>query len=307
MAKYDITQIKGVIPALLTFFDGQENLDDACTRDMLDFMMEKGADGFYLTGSTGACFTMTMEERMHVVETVINHVNGRKPIIVHVGDIGTKKSIELAKQAEKAGADAISSVPPFYWRFSKDDIFHYYKDISESVSIPMVVYNIVLAGIMDQDLICRIASLENVRGLKYTARDHDEMGCLKEILGKDFMIYSGCDEMGFSGLCSGADGLIGSFYNVIPDVYKGIEAAVKASDIKKGMRLQKMADEFIFACLKYDFPSVLHNVMCWRGLSAGHTRRPFRNYADSELDGLKKELAAIREKYGAEELADFHF
>ena len=171
----------------------------------------------------------------------------------------------------------------------------------------MVVYNIVLAGIMDQDLICRIASLENVRGLKYTARDHDEMGCLKEILGKDFMIYSGCDEMGFSGLCSGADGLIGSFYNVIPDVYKGIEAAVKASDIKKGMRLQKMADEFIFACLKYDFPSVLHNVMCWRGLSAGHTRRPFRNYADSELDGLKKELAAIREKYGAEELADFHF
>ena len=269
--------------------------------------MEKGADGFYLTGSTGACFTMTMEERMHVVETVINHVNGRKPIIVHVGDIGTKKSIELAKQAEKAGADAISSVPPFYWRFSKDDIFHYYKDISESVSIPMVVYNIVLAGIMDQDLICRIASLENVRGLKYTARDHDEMGYLKEILGKDFMIYSGCDEMGFSGLCSGADGLIGSFYNVIPDVYKGIEAAVKASDIKKGMRLQKMADEFIFACLKYDFPSVLHNVMCWRGLSAGHTRRPFRNYADSELDGLKKELAAIREKYGAEELADFHF
>ena len=252
-------------------------------------------------------FTMTMEERMHVVETVINHVNGRKPIIVHVGDIGTKKSIELAKQAEKAGADAISSVPPFYWRFSKDDIFHYYKDISESVSIPMVVYNIVLAGIMDRDLICRIASLENVRGLKYTARDHDEMGYLKEILGKDFMIYSGCDEMGFSGLCSGADGLIGSFYNVIPDVYKGIEAAVKASDIKKGMRLQKMADEFIFACLKYDFPSVLHNVMCWRGLSAGHTRRPFRNYADSELDGLKKELAAIREKYGAEELADFHF
>ena len=82
---------------------------------------------------------------------------------------------------------------------------------------------------------------------------------------------------------------------------------MKASDIKKGMRLQKMADEFIFACLKYDFPSVLHNVMCWRGLSAGHTRRPFRNYADSELDGLKKELAAIREKYGAEELADFHF
>ena len=305
MKRYDITEIKGVIPANLTFFDENENVDDRRTREMLDFMMENGADGFYLTGSTGACFTMTMEERMHVVETVINHVNGRRPVIVHVGDIGTKKSIELAKQAQKAGADAISSVPPFYWKFSKDDIFSYYRDLSESVDIPMVVYNIVLAGIMDMDLLLRIASLENVKGLKYTARSHDEMGYLKEKLGQAFMIYSGCDEMAFFCFCFGADGIIGSFYNVIPDIYKKIYEAYQKSDIAEGIRLQKIADEFIFAALKYDFPAVTHSLMRWRGLDAGYIRRPFYNYKEEELTGLKEAIREIRDRLGAKELDVF--
>lgn len=305
MGKYDITEIKGVIPALMTFFDSKEEVDDGCTRAMLDFMMENGADGFYLTGSTGECFTMTMKERMHVVETVIDHVDGKVPVIVHVGDIGTKKSIELAKQAEAAGADAISSVPPFYWKFRKEDIYGYYRDLSESVEIPLVVYNIVLAGMMDMELILKIAGLPHVKGLKYTARSHDEMGYLKEKLGPDFMIYSGCDEMAFSGLCAGADGVIGSFYNAIPDLYQKITAAVKESNIKEGMRLQKLADEFIFACLKYDFPSILHNVMNWRGLESGYSRRPFYNYKEEELTELKKELRALRERYQAAELDCF--
>ena len=112
MANYDITEIKGVIPATMTFFDENENVDEKRTRDMTEFMLQAGADGFYLTGSTGECFTMTLEERKQVVEIVIDQVKGRCPVIVHVGDIGTRKSIELAKPAQAAGADAIFSVPP---------------------------------------------------------------------------------------------------------------------------------------------------------------------------------------------------
>ncbi|MFR8547570.1 MAG: dihydrodipicolinate synthase family protein [Lachnospiraceae bacterium] len=305
MKHYDVTEIKGVIPANLTIFDEKENLDDSRTKEVLDFLLDHDADGFYLTGSTGACFTMTMEERMHTVETVINHVNGRKPVIVHVGDIGTKKSIELAKQAEKAGADAISSVPPFYWKFSQDDIFSYYRDISESVDLPMIVYNIALAGIMDEGLLQRIAQLDHVKGLKYTARSHDEMGFLKEKLGKDFMIYSGCDEMALSGFCFGADGIIGSFYNVIPDIYKKIENSFREGNMPEAIRLQKMADEFIFACLKYDFPSVLHNLLRWRGVDGGYIRRPFCNYEEDDLQALKEAIREIRDRLGAKELDVF--
>lgn len=305
MSKFAMTDIKGVIPAMLSFFNQEENLDLSCTERMVDFMIDHGADGFYLTGSTGACFTMTAEERNAVVKTVVQKVNGRVPVIVHVGDIGTKKSIELAKYAYEAGADAISSVPPFYWKFSKEDIYRYYKDIAEETPLPMVVYNIQLAGLMDMDLILRLTDLPHVQGLKYTARSHDEMGYLKEKLGKDFMIYSGCDEMAFSGLCAGADGIIGSFYNLFPDLYKKILKKVQESDIQGGMKLQKIADEVIFAALKYDFPSVLHGMMQWRGLEAGYSRRPFYTYKAEELSALKEELVKIKEKYQTTELDIF--
>lgn len=307
MDKFEITQIKGIIPAMLSFFDENENLDLECTKNMTEFMLEHGADGFYLTGSTGECFTMTMEERNLIVDTVVKQVDKRVPVIVHVGDIGTKKSIELARHAYEAGADAISSVPPFYWKFSPDNIYNYYKEVSEATPLPMIVYNIQLAGIMDKNLLLKIAGLPNVKGLKYTARSHDEMGSLKGILGEDFMIYSGCDEMGFSGLCSGADGLIGSFYNLFPDLYKEIYHKVEVSDIPGGMRLQRIADEVIFAALKYDFPSVMRNMIGWRGYQAGYSRKPFSNYKDDELSELKKEILDIKAKFDAKELDMFKF
>ncbi len=305
MSKYDLTEIRGLIPASMSVFDERENVDKARLKKVLDFQLANGVDAFYLTGSTGVCFTMTGEERMQIVETVIDHVAGRKPVIVHVGDIGTKKSVELAKAAEKAGADAISSVPPFYWHFSGEDIYDYYRDVSSAVDIPMVVYNIALAGIMDKDLVLKIAGLDNVKGLKFTARNHDEMGYLKTVLGKDFMIYSGCDEMALSGLTFGADGIIGSFYNVIPDIYSKLLDAYAAGDMKEAVRIQKMADEFIFAAIKYDYISAMHTMLRWRGVDAGYSRRPFRRYTDEDLEGLKKDIRDIRDRLDAKELDVF--
>lgn len=305
MKRYNITEMKGVIPATLTFFDENELVDERRTRDMIEFMIGTGVDGFYLTGSTGMCFTMTLEERKRVVEIVVDQVQGRVPIIVHVGDIGTKKSIELAQHAEQVGADAISSVPPFYWKFGAENIYQYYKEIAEATSLPLIVYNIQLAGIMDKELLLRLAQIENVKGLKYTARSHDELGQLKDMLGSDFMIYSGCDEMAFSGLAFGADGIIGSFYNVIPELFISIRRYFKENKIEEGIKLQKIANEFIFACLDYDFPSCLYQVLRWRNRDAGYGRKPFLRYNDEQLKKLKDRLKEIQIKYDIEELRMF--
>ncbi len=297
MAKFSMTQMTGVIPAMITLFDEHENVDVKRTREMTEFLIARGADGLYLTGSTGEGFLMDHEERKLVVETVVDQVAGRIPVIVHIGDIGTRKSIELAKHAEAAGADAVSSVPPFYWKFSNDDIFNYYKDISEATSLPMVIYSVPLAGSMGMDLIKRIAQLPNVKGLKFTGREHDQMACLKQDLGEDFIIYSGCDEMAMSGLAVGADGIIGSFYNVMPELFKKIFAAVKGNDIKAARRLQQIGTAIILECVKYDYLALMRNMIGWQGVDAGYSRRPFRNYDDSELDALKAYLLSVRDKY----------
>lgn len=110
-------------------------------------------------------------------------------------DIFSRLSIDLAKHAYEKGADAISSVPPFYWRFDNESIFQYYKEISESTQLPMIVYNVPLAGLMGIDMIYKLAEIDNVKGIKYTATNHFEINLIKDNLGKDFMLYSGSDEM----------------------------------------------------------------------------------------------------------------
>ena len=305
MSNFKISEIKGVIAAMITLFDENENVDVKRTEALVDFLIDKGIDGFYLTGSTGEGFLMTGEERKLVVETVINRVAGRKPVIVHVGDIGTKKSIDLAHHAYEAGADAVSSVPPFYWKFNAEDIYNYYKDISEATPLPMIIYNVPLAGLMGTDLLLKLSELENIKGLKFTGKDHDQMSHLKEVLGKDFMIYSGCDEMAFSGLSVGTDGIIGSFYNVMPELFKSIYSCVENGNLKEGVRLQKIATEIILEAVKYDYLALMRNMISWQGVDAGYSRRPFRNYKDAELDDFKEKMRAIRSRYNVIDEVDF--
>lgn len=302
MANFEIKQIKGVIAAMITLFDENENVDIKRTQELVEFLIKQGIDGFYLTGSTGEGFLMTGEERRLVVETVINQVAGRKPVVVHVGDIGTKKSIALAQHAYEAGADAISSVPPFYWKFSETDIYNYYSDISQATPLPMIVYNVPLAGLMGTELLLRLAKLPNVKGLKFTGKDHDQMSHLKDLLGKDFIVYSGCDEMAFSGLSVGTDGIIGSFYNVMPELFIKLYSAVQAGDMKAATRLQKIGTEIILECIKYDYLALMRNMLAWQGIDAGYSRRPFTNYKDAELGELKEKLLAIKQKYNVSEV-----
>ena len=119
-------------------------MDEEKTRNLVEYLLDIGVDGFYLTGSTGEGFLMDETERKKVVEVVIDQVKDRVPVIVHVGAISTKISVELAKHAYEAGAAAVSSVPPFYYKFSFDEIYNYYKDISDATPLPLIIYSIPL-------------------------------------------------------------------------------------------------------------------------------------------------------------------
>lgn len=298
-----LDRLGGVIPALLTCFDTNENFDEQCQRSVVRFLLSKGVDGLYLTGSTGETFLMDGEERKKVVEVVSDEVAGRVPIIVHVGDIGTKKSIKLAEHAYEHGAAAISSVPPFYWKFSSEEVYRYYQELSGSVPLPMIVYNVALAGAVDFDQIKCLASLNQVEGIKYTASTHHEILRIKEEIGKDFKVYSGSDEMALSGLAYGSDGLIGSFYNVIPELFIGLYNAYKRDDWEQAKLLQRQADAIIFGVLKYPMHASMKCMLSWIGIDAGTVRKPFSSLDGEAEKNLKKELRIIRDAYSIKDVA----
>lgn len=270
-----IRHITGVIPAMLSTFDEQENLDLKRSGVLVEHLIASGVHGLYITGSTGEGFLMTIEERKLFAQEVVKRVNNRIPVIVHVGAISTKLSIELAQHAQDIGADAISSVPPFYYSYSSDEIFRYYQDICRSVSLPMIVYNIALAGLMSNDLVLRLSTIEGVCGLKFTGTQHHDMALLKEQLGDDFMVYSGCDEMATQGLLAGSDGVIGSFYNLIPDVFLKIYQLCQKGNYTEAIKIQRHASRFILEAVRYGHFGVIKQLLTDSGVDVGPVRRPF--------------------------------
>ena len=135
---------------------------------------------------------------------------------------------------------------------------------------------------------------------------HYMMGRIKDHLGKDFMVYSGCDEMAFSGLAFGASGIIGSFYNCIPELYLKIYDAFKKSDIKTAMKYQAIADEFIFETLKYKGISAIYELMKLRGIDAGNPIRPFVISTAENAEAMKEDLRRIRDEFKTNELDIFN-
>lgn len=298
MSTYSIRDFKGVIPAVLTVFDKDENLDEQATREFIRYLLTFDIGGLYLTGSTGEGFLMTAEERKRVVEVVMSEVNGKVPVVVHVGAISTKISIDLAQHAEKYGADGVSSVPPFYWRFSEAQIIQYYKDIAESTSLPMIVYNIPLAGLMSIQTIEKLSKLKNVAGVKYTASTLYEVTQIKDACGQDFLIYGGSDEMASSNIALNVDGIIGSFYNMIPDLFIDIHNAVKASDLPKANELQANGLRIIMNILAHgSMTAAMKACLRHAGVNAGYARRPFNNFtAEQELD-IVSSLLELQKRY----------
>ena len=214
----DIRDFKGVIPAVLSVFDKDENLDEQGTRELIRHLLSYDIGGLYITGSTGETFLMDSEERKRQVEIVMEEVGDKVPVVVHVGAMSTRATIELAKHAEKWGAAGVSSVPPFYFKYNGEQIYQYYKDVAEATSLPMIVYNIPLAGMMTVDQIIRLSEIDNVKGVKYTGTALYEVMQIRDGCKEGFQIYGGCDELGSSNISLGVDGIIGSFYNVIPDL-----------------------------------------------------------------------------------------
>lgn len=290
----DIRGFKGVIPAVLSVFDRDENLDEAGTRQFIRHLLSYDIGGLYLTGSTGETFLMDSAERMRQLEIVMEEVGDRVPVVVHVGAMSTRASVALAKHAEQLGAAGISSVPPFYFKYNADQIFGFYRDVAQSTGLPMIVYNIPLAGMMTVEQIVRLSELENVKGVKYTGTALYEVTQIRDGCKPGFQIYGGCDELGSSNIALGVDGIIGSFYNVIPDLYLKIWNAVKASELLAAAELQRKAVHIIMEGIQSG--SMMACMKVWlrgAGVPAGYARRPFTNFTPEEERDLLARLCAL--------------
>ena len=283
-----------IMPAVVTMFDKEGNVDEASQRKMIRFMIDKDVDGFYIGGATGEGFLMCKEERKKVLSVCIEEIGKKVPAIAYVGANDTKTAVELAKFAEGCGADAISSVPPANCDFKA--VKKYYTTLAESVKIPLLVYTNLTTRQLSVEEAVEICNIPNCIGMKYTAHNHYNLRMMT-LKMPDKLIFGGADEMAGSAFIAGATGLIGSTYNLTPEIFMDLREAFEKGDMAEFIRLNEISVCVVDALIRCNFMSSMKTLLMKIGIGDGICREPFVSFEEKQLEPIIKEFTEIKEKY----------
>ena len=283
-------KLGGIVPALVTPYDGEGKVNYEMLKKLVEVLLEDGADGFYVTGSTGECFLLSEEERIKITATVAESVNGRVPIVTHVGMIGAAQAAKLAKEAERAGATAVSSVPPFYYNFKLEELVRYYTAISDATTLPVMVYNIPRYSgvIINADNLGEIKKSCRVEGIKYTDSNLYELERIRTRY-PEMTVMFGQDESFLYALPVGVNGAIGSTYNFMLKKFKRIWNAYHEGRLEEAEKIQHEACRIIDALLQVRDITAVKYLLGRKGIVCGDCRSPFSPITEAQkqlLDGI---------------------
>jgi 4-hydroxy-tetrahydrodipicolinate synthase len=292
----------GLMPAMVTPFDGQGELDFEAAEAVIERFIEAGVDGISPLGSTGEATHLTFDERKRYAEEVVRIASGRVPLVVGVGSSGTREAVELARHAESAGADAVLAVSPFYWKVGEEALFNHFATVAGSVEIPVLLYNIpMLTGIdLSPALIGRLATeCENVVGIKDTVTVYGHtVSVLQEVKAKrsDFAVLSGWEDLVFPSVVAGANGSICAFANVAPKLFVNLVSSTLEGDLGTAARLHRRVLELVTLGAHSDPPiGAIKLAMQILGVPISPAVRGPALPAD---DGAREEVEAILENAG---------
>lgn len=290
---YSNVKFSGIMPALVSCIDENENVKEASMRNIMNWHLKEGVSGFYLTGGTGEGPVLQKETRKRIVEVAKDEAGDRCKLIAHVGAIDLKTAVELAAHAGEVGIDAISSVPPFFFKYGEAEIRDYYKALADASGLPVLMYASPLSGVtITWDMVDRLMDIPGMIGLKWTNYDYFTMRRIKELKGGNINVINGPDECLLCGLTMGADGGIGSTYNVMPKLFTKIYDSFQAGDLAAAQESQFKANKLIAVLLKFGVVCGIKDMLDMLGYDCGYQVYPQKRFSDEEQSAFR---AALKE------------
>ena len=170
---------KGIITPIVTPFkrDKDQTLDLEAMKALVDHLINKGVSGIFPLGSNGEFHVLNQSEKMILSKAVIEHVNKRVPVYIGTGSCSTKETIELSKQAESFGADALSVITPYFIKPSDEELINHYKTVASSVKIPIILYNIpkTTGCNISKEVLRELVDIDNIQGIKDSSGDIENL------------------------------------------------------------------------------------------------------------------------------------
>jgi 4-hydroxy-tetrahydrodipicolinate synthase len=286
---------KGSNVALITPFKNNK-LDEDSYIKLINFHLENGTNGLVPAGTTGESPTLSHDEHQKVIQLCVSETKNKVPVIAGTGSNSTEEAISLSKHAEKAGADGILIVTPYYNKPTQEGLYQHYKSINDNCGLPIIIYNIPSRSVVDMsvDTMARLFELKNIVGVKDATGDLNRVDQQKAKMGNEFIQLTGNDDNAFEFNKRGGVGSISVTANIAPKLCSEFQKFSKSNsdnEFKEAQRLDQMLQPLHKALFIESNPSPVKYAAKLLGLCGDEVRLPLVRITTNSQEEIKKALS----------------
>ena len=287
--------LKGIIPPLVTPFKEDETIDEAALRENVRFMMKKGVHGICLGGSTGEGHTLSTEELARSIEIACEEVKDRIPVVAGIIANSTRKAIEMAEAVSKFDVAALQVTPVHYvFKPTEDATYAHFKRMTETVDIPVIIYNVVPWNYLSPALLVRLMEgLPGVIGVKQSAGDLKLMADLMITIPEGKLVFTAVDALLYASFAMGAHGTIAANPAAVPGVCVTLWNAVQAGDHTKAQKIHEALLRFWNAIFADNLPANVKYVLAKQGVPTGIPRMPMPATSAEQAAKIDAQLVEV--------------
>ena len=280
----------GTSVAIVTPFDFEGNIDFYKFKQLVEFQIENGTNSITVAGTTGECSTLTDEEQIELIEKCVDFVDGRTKVIAGSGSNDTKHAIKLSQAAEKAGADGLLIVTPYYNKTSQHGLVKHYMQIADSVNIPIILYSVPSRTGMTISVnsLKELSKHPMINGLKDANSNFDQLLATINICGDNLNIWSGNDTEIVPMMAMGAKGVISVWANIAPKAVLTLTDTCLKGDFLNAAKMQIDSYELLKALFVETNPIPVKTAMNIMGFEVGLPRMPLCEMTEEKKELLRK-------------------
>ena len=302
-----VSKLSGYAPALPTPFHADGSFDALSFERYCDRQILEGANALVVCGTTGEAPTLTPAEHHKIVSIAARVSQCRVPVIAGAGSNSTSHAIELTKDAEAAGADAILSIVPYYNKPTQAGLYAHFRAIAEATPLPVILYDVPsrsACGLSD-DTIARLAELPQIIGLKDATGDVTRLARLRPRVGEHFRLLSGDDATALAYFTQGGNGCISVTANLAPGLCRGMFLACRQGQIGRAQRLDEPVAQLTAMLFRESNPGPLKYALSLLGLMSPAVRLPLVQPSEDTQGEIRNALSQICHGYQAQMIGKY--
>ncbi|MEN4975605.1 dihydrodipicolinate synthase family protein [Pantoea eucalypti] len=279
-------KINGVLTAIVTTFDREGAFDPMKQREQVRRQINAG-NGIFCGGTNGEFFVLNEQEKIAVTTTCVDEINGRAPVVAHIGEISTRETIRLGKQIARLGVDAVSAITPWFVPLKQQELIDHYQRVADALIVPLFLYNIPArtGNTLQPETVRTLAVHPNIIGIKDSAGSYESLsGFLQATADCDgFDVLNGPDSLIHQGFVDGCSASISGLANVAPEAINAIWARFRAGDIAGSHQAQENVTGLRTALYSIGFsPAAVKKAVSLQGFEVGESRYAVQFSADEQ-------------------------